>query len=42
MSERIKTGWPIPLLMQDDNRELSRWFATRIDAMWVLRTKVYA
>lgn len=42
MSERNKTGWPPTLLMQDDSRELSRWFATRIDAMWVLRTKVYA
>ena len=37
-----KTGWPTPVLMQDDCRELSRWFASRIDAMWVLRTQVYS
>lgn len=36
-----KTGWPPPPLMQDDCRELSRWFASRVDAMWVLRTQVY-
>lgn len=31
-----KTGWPEGLL-QDDSRELSRWFASRIDARHVLR-----
>ena len=31
-----KTGWP-PGLLQDDSRELSRWFASRVDARWVLR-----
>lgn len=33
-----KTGWPPPLLMQDDNPQLSRWFATRPDALYVLKT----
>ncbi len=27
-----KTGWPAPELMQDDSRELSKWFASRLDA----------
>lgn len=26
-----KTGWP-PGLLQDDDRKLSRWFASRLDA----------
>ena len=30
-----KTGWPTPPLMQDDNQQLSRWFATRPDARYV-------
>ena len=30
------TGWP-PGLLQDDCRELSRWFASRVDARWVFR-----
>jgi len=30
-----KTGWPAPLLMQDDNPQLSRWFASRPDAKYV-------
>ena len=30
-----KTGWPTPPLMQDDNPQLSRWFATRPDARYV-------
>lgn len=30
------TGWP-PSLMQDDCRPLSRWFASRLDARWVVR-----
>ena len=29
-----KTGWPPPPLMQDDNPQLSRWFATRPDALY--------
>lgn len=33
-----KTGWPPPLLMQDDNPQLSRWFASRPDAFYVLKT----
>lgn len=35
------TGWPPQPLMQDDCPELSRWIASRIDAMWTLRTRVY-
>lgn len=33
-----KTGWPPPPLMQDDNPQLSRWFASRPDARYVLKT----
>lgn len=33
-----KTGWPPPLLMQDDSPQLSRWFASRPDALYVLKT----
>ena len=29
-----KTGWDPPPLMQDDNPQLSRWFATRPDARY--------
>ena len=32
-----KTGWPAPPLMQDDNPQLSRWFATRPDARYVFK-----
>ena len=32
-----KTGWPTPPLMQDDNPQLSRWFATRPDARYVFK-----
>ena len=32
-----KTGWPPPPLMQDDNPQLSRWFATRPDARYVFK-----
>lgn len=31
-----KTGWPTGLL-QDDCRELSRWFVSRLDARRVVR-----
>jgi AAA+ superfamily predicted ATPase len=31
-----RTGWP-PGLLQDDSRELSRWFASRIDARRCVR-----
>jgi len=31
-----KTGWP-PNLLQDDNRKLSEWFASRLDARQVVR-----
>jgi hypothetical protein len=31
-----KTGWP-PTLLQDDSRKLSKWFASRPDALYVLR-----
>jgi hypothetical protein len=30
-----KTGWPPPVLMQDDNPQLSQWFASRPDARYV-------
>jgi hypothetical protein len=32
----MKTGWP-PGLLQDDDRKLSRWFASRPDARYQLR-----
>lgn len=32
----IKTGWP-PGMLQDDDRDLSRWFASRIDARVCVR-----
>ena len=32
-----KTGWPTPPLMQDDNPQLSRWFASRLDARYVFK-----
>lgn len=31
-----KTGWP-PGLLQDDSKKLTDWFASRIDARWVVR-----
>lgn len=31
-----KTGWP-PGLLQDDDKKLSRWFASRLDAREVVR-----
>jgi hypothetical protein len=31
-----RTGWP-PGLLQDDSKELSRWFASRPDARYQLR-----
>jgi hypothetical protein len=31
-----RTGWP-PGLLQDDSRPLSRWFASRPDARYVIR-----
>lgn len=31
-----KTGAE-PGLLQDDSKALSRWFASRIDARWILR-----
>jgi hypothetical protein len=36
MTGRAKTGWP-PGLLQDDDKKLSRWFASRIDARWTVR-----
>jgi len=30
-----KTGWDPPALMQDDNPQLSQWYATRPDARYV-------
>jgi hypothetical protein len=30
-----KTGWDPPALMQDDNPQLSQWFASRLDARYV-------
>jgi hypothetical protein len=32
----MKTGWP-PGLLQDDCAKLSRWFASRPDARYVVR-----
>lgn len=26
-----RTGWPAPALAQDDERQLFRWFASRLD-----------
>lgn len=34
-----RTGWPQELL-QDDSRELSRWFASRIDARRCVRVRL--
>jgi hypothetical protein len=34
-----KTGWPEGLL-QDDDKRLSRWFASRPDARYVLRKQL--
>lgn len=31
-----KTGWP-PALLQDDSRKLHKWFASRLDARYVIR-----
>ena len=36
MDETGRTGWP-PGLLQDDCRELARWFASRLDAREVVR-----
>ena len=33
------TGWPAGL-MQDDDRGLSRWLATRLDAGYILRHRL--
>ena len=33
-----KTGWDPPPLMQDDNAQLSQWFASRPDARYVFIT----
>jgi len=33
-----KTGWDPPALMQDDNPQLSQWFASRPDARYVFIT----
>ena len=35
-----KTGWPPPPLMQDDSRELSKWFASRPNARAEARAAV--
>jgi hypothetical protein len=37
-----KTGWPPPALMQDDNRKLFAWFASRLDARQRVREAVAA
>lgn len=34
-----KTGWPVPELMQDDCRALSKWFATRLGARYLLEVE---
>ena len=36
VNHREKTGWPAGLL-QDDDKKLSQWFASRLDARWVIR-----
>lgn len=36
LSSVPKTGWP-PGLLQDDSKELSKWFASRLDARYVIR-----
>lgn len=33
----IKTGWPMPALMQDDCRALFRWFANRLGSRRLVR-----
>ena len=35
----MTTGWP-PGLLQDDERKLSRWLASRPDALYQLRKKM--
>ena len=30
-----RTGWP-PGLLQDDSRQLTEWFASRMDARWLI------
>lgn len=35
----MKTGWP-PGLLQDDDRRLSRWLASRPDARYQLRKNI--
>lgn len=39
MTQGGKTGWPAGLL-QDDDRRLSRWFASRLDARSVVRNNL--
>jgi hypothetical protein len=39
MTNGGKTGWPAGLL-QDDDRRLSRWFASRLDARAVVRNNL--
>ena len=34
-----KTGWP-PGLLQDDNSRLSKWFASRLDARYIVRRNI--
>lgn len=34
--DRDRTGWP-PGLLQDDSKELSRWFASKPDARHIVR-----
>lgn len=36
MSEQQKTGWP-PGMLQDDDKGLSRWLASRLDARQIVR-----
>ncbi len=35
-----RTGWP-PGLLQDDSRRLSKWFASRPDARYIVRKNLY-
>lgn len=36
-----KTGWPEPVLMQDDDYKLAHWLSGRMDAWYLLRYVVY-
>ena len=42
MAKKSKQNWvrktgPAPVLMQDDCAKLSKWFASKPDARWIVR-----